>query len=112
MERRTADPSTPLRSGRDDKLKGGGPPWQWWKWRDRTSTTTRLRLPAFSSTHSASCVVQKAIRTLISNLDSSDFQPSPFGKLRAGSAGLDLERKDGSHAGAKAQLSFNPLRPG
>jgi hypothetical protein len=20
---------------RDDKLKGGGPPWQWWRWRDR-----------------------------------------------------------------------------
>jgi hypothetical protein len=24
---------------RDDKLKGGGPPWQWWRRRDRTSTT-------------------------------------------------------------------------
>ncbi len=30
---------TARRGRRDDKLKGGGPPWQWWRWRDRTSTT-------------------------------------------------------------------------
>ena len=53
---------------RDDKLKGGGPPWQWWRLRDRTRTTATNSVsvcPRSSSTHSASCVVQKAIRTLI-----------------------------------------------
>jgi hypothetical protein len=30
---------TARRGRRDDKFKGGGPPWQWWRRRDRTSTT-------------------------------------------------------------------------
>ncbi len=48
-------------------FEAGGPPWQWWRWSDRVKQQqpTGFGLPAFSSTHSASCVVQKAIRTLI-----------------------------------------------
>jgi hypothetical protein len=31
----TADPSATLRSGRDDKFEGGGPPWHGWRRMDR-----------------------------------------------------------------------------
>ena len=33
--RQTAGPSTAQRSGRDDKVEGGGSPWHGWKWMDR-----------------------------------------------------------------------------
>jgi len=41
----TAGPSPALRAGRDDKFKGSGPPWQWWRWRDRVKQQqpTRFR---------------------------------------------------------------------
>jgi hypothetical protein len=35
-ENATADPSTPLRFGRDDKLEGGGPLWHEWRGMDRS----------------------------------------------------------------------------
>jgi len=60
-------PPLRFRSGRDDKFKGGGPPWHWWRWRDRTSTTANqpgFGLAALSSTHSANCAVQKAVPPL------------------------------------------------
>jgi hypothetical protein len=43
----TADPSAPLRFGRDDKVEGGVAPWQGWRWMDRASTpkTGRLSSP-------------------------------------------------------------------
>ncbi len=34
-ESETADPSATLRSGRDDKLKAGRPPWHGWRWMDK-----------------------------------------------------------------------------
>src|ERR1700677_3892748 len=45
----------------------GGPPWHWWRWMDGSTAIapTRFRLSTFSSTHSASCAVQKAICALI-----------------------------------------------
>src|ERR1700722_1022291 len=55
-----------LRSSRDDKVEGGGPPWQEWRWMDRAQQQpTGFRLPAFSSTHSASCAVQESVCPLI-----------------------------------------------
>ena len=57
-ESETAGPSPTLCSGRDDKLKGVGPPWRWWRWMDRVKQQDPPHLPKTA------------------NLDSSDFQPS------------------------------------
>jgi hypothetical protein len=38
----TAGPSTSLRSGRDDKFEGGGPPRHGWRWIDHPGLTQTL----------------------------------------------------------------------
>ncbi len=64
MSRRTAGPSTTLRSGRDDKVEGGGPPLAFVEvdgQNQRNSNQPNFRLPACSSTHSVRYDFQEAV---------------------------------------------------
>jgi hypothetical protein len=74
---------TARRGRRDDKSKGGGPPWHWWRWMDGSTATapTRFRLSTFSSTHSTSCAVQKAICALWTALTLSRTLREPLNPL-------------------------------
>ena len=68
MSRRTAGPSTTLRSGRDDKVEGGGPPLAFVEMdgqNQRNSNLPNFRLPACSSTRSVRYGFQKAAFPLI-----------------------------------------------
>jgi hypothetical protein len=80
-----------LRSGRDDKLEGGGPPWHKWRGMDRSGTTATNPVPFARVPFNAFSKLGRPKGRSLANLDSSDFQPSPFDKLRAGSAGLSSD---------------------
>jgi hypothetical protein len=68
MSRRTAGPSTALRSGRDDKVEGGGPPLAFVEvdgQNQRNSNQPNSHLPSCSSTRSVRYGFQEAVFPLI-----------------------------------------------
>jgi hypothetical protein len=106
----------PLRSGRDDKLEGGGPLWHESRGMDRSTATAtnRFCLPTFSSTHSASCVVQKAVRRLVwtALAESSPGQsPAYADKRRRFSPEGTAENHPGLCPGAtlRTEISHGPV---
>ncbi len=115
--RQTAGPSTALRSGRDDKFKGGGPPWHDWSWMDRVGKkliwTSLISQPSPStSSHGTPGQAGQALRdwcryTLIGDLFSARAVRGQGVDCASQhlNAGLEQEPRY-SEAGQKRAISF------